>query len=208
MLRQTEDHSLEDGPQSIAQAIDLTHYRGKRRSRKRTDSPKELASTALLESPAKLAVKFYIKGKFSGNLIAQILAKANIERDKDFGTIDGAGRFSDFKLDENGQSAQLQCWELFPYGMDESNPQRAVIHQQGYSLMLKSLGFVEDSPEIHSGLRPLEVSDPIDGLSETERNRLDALILVSLNERQFQLSQWERDYFFDSMGRLSRLFGS
>jgi len=208
MLRQTEDQSLKDLPQSIvAEAINLSKYRGNRRSRKGIRSAEEIASESSQKSPVALAVEYYIKEKFSGNLIAQILAKANIEQDYEFATVDETGRFKDFRLAESEKNAQLQCWELFPYAIDESNQQRALMHQQGYSLLLKSLGFMEDDPETHSGLRSIVVTDPIDGLTETEQNRLNALILVSLNDRQDSLSQWERTHYFDALKSLSRLFG-
>jgi len=191
----------------IVQAISLTDYRGKGRSGKPIRKTKRIRRAPSLESPVAFAIEFYLKEKFSGNLIAQILAKRNIEQDQEFGTLDETGRFQNFRLAENGQNAQLQCWELFPHTVDQSNSQRFLLHRQGYGLMLKSLSFIEDDPESHTGLRSIEVSDPIDGLTETERNRLNALILISLNDRLAELRQWERTHYFDALRSLSRLFG-
>jgi hypothetical protein len=157
-------------------------------------------------TPAEKARQFYLKEKFAGCIFAQNLANANIKKDATDGTIDEQGRFKAFKLDDDTKNAQLQCFELFPLATSKAKHSLASIHFEGFRLMLKSLDFIEKYPEEHVGPRRIGIQPSEKRLSETEWNRLNACLMVSLSDEARRLSYWEHEKLAGAIADLSRLF--
>jgi hypothetical protein len=197
-------------PESGAAAINFQNYRAWHIVRN-AYAPRVTVGSAKASfgerSAIEIASAFYFEQKFAENPVAQALAKANIERHKTITTLDDAGRFAKFELTDEGHNAQLQCFELFPRaGTDSSHP-LASVHHDGYQLSLRWLGYIEYERDRHRGLTRLAIRDENQRLTETERNRRNAVLAVSLTNASFSLSEWEKNMLRVAMGSLRELFG-